>query len=406
MKTPLIISGVLLLFVLSCEPLSNNHKPGSSRQSHSSPRALSHLRDSSTVIPSSSAYYYTTVSFPPDYDWRRDSSYGAVQASINLYRNDSLLLHIPTGSVASPDADMHHFIQGHLYTQFRSGGRTVLAKDGQVILELEREAILAGLLPMDGKLYSLWRNREGDGFFLMEGDLELFSRSKGQPLGSLSLSAYAPSGALYSDLGKPCFCYRNGNDWYVVRESQETAVKKPYWTVFDMRSIDGQMCIFHQGSTSASATFQYKDSYIDYSLPQFKYFKTGYIYANEGEPFCAGAGYEGWDTDNPYTIVDFISGQSVVLPGNGISQMSASPLMLLFYSSDGKTGYYSSKTGIKYLQGSYYHLSPNAGINLDGKLHIALNPMEPGGMPGIWKDGEIQELEINGFISGIYQSSQ
>ena len=395
-----------MLFVCSCEPLSHSHKLGSSRKSHLAPRAVSALRDSSTVIPASSVYYYTTVTFPPDYDWRRDSSYGAVQASINLYRNDSLLLQIPTGTLASPDADMHHFVQGHLYTQFRSGGRTVLAKDGQVILELGREAILAGLLPHDGKLYTLWKNRGGEGFSLLEGDMELFSRSRGQPLGSLDLSAYTPGGALYTDLGKPCFCYRNGNDWYVVRESQESAVKKPYWTVFDMRSIDGQVCIFHQGSTSATATFQYKDSYIDYSLPQYRYFKTGFIYANEEEPFCAGAGYEGWDTDTPLTIVNFVSGKSVVLPGNGICQLSPSPLILLFYSSDGSTGYYSGKSGIKYLQGSYYHLSPHAGINLDGKLLIALNPMEAGGKPGIWKDGEIQELEINGFISGIYQSSQ
>ena len=406
MKTPLIISGVLLLFVFSCEPLSHSHKLGSSRESHLSPRTLSHLRDSSTVILPSSVYYYTTVSFPPEYDWRRDSSYGAVQASVNLYRNDSLLLQIPTGALASPDADMHHFIQGHLYTQFRIGGRTVLAKDGQIILELDQEAILAGILPLEGKLYTLWRNRGGEGFCLLEGDIELFSRSRGQPLGGLNLSAYTPGGALYSDLDKPCFCYRNGNDWYVVRESQESAVKKPYWTVFDMRSIDGQVCIFHQGSTSATATFQYKESLIDYSLPQFKYFKTGFIYANEDEPFCAGAGYEGWDTDTPYTIVNFVSGKSVALPGDGICQISSDPLTLLFYSSDGRLGYYSDNSGIKYLQGSYYHLSPNAGINLDGVLHIVLNPTETGGKPGIWKNGEIRELDMNGFISGIYQSSQ
>ena len=78
----------------------------------------------------------------------------------------------------------------------------------------------------------------------------------------------------------------------------------------------------------------------------------------------------------------------------------------MFYSSDGTTGYYSGSSGIKYLQGSYYHLSPNAGIRIDKKLYIVLNPMEPGRKPGIWKDGVMDELDINGFISGIYQSSQ
>ena len=172
MKTPLIFSGVLLLFVSSCEPLSLNYSIGSSRLSHQTPRALSHTRDSSAI--GGGSVYYTAVSFPPDYDWRRDSSYGAVQASINLYRNDSLIFQIPTGTVASPDADMHHFIKGHLYTQFRFGGRTVLAKDGQPVLELDHEAILAGLLPLDGKLYYLWKNRGGEGFSLMDGSTFCF----------------------------------------------------------------------------------------------------------------------------------------------------------------------------------------------------------------------------------------
>ena len=406
MKTPLFISGVLLLFVCSCEPFSHNHTPGSIRNSHLSPRALSRLRDSSATVSTSDDYYYTTVTFPPDYDWRRDSSYGAVQASVNLYRNDSLLLQVPTGSIACPDADLHHFIQGHLYTQYRSAGRTVLARDGQIILELDHEAILAGLLPLDGKLYTLWKSRTGDGFSLLDGDTEMFSRSRGQPLGSLSIDAYTPGGALYPDLGKPCFCYRDVNDWYVVRDFRETAVKKPYWTVFDMRSIDGQVCIFYHGSSSASACFQYRDSVITFSPPQYKFLKTGYIYDCGDEPFCAGTGYQGWDTDTPYTIVNFLSGQSVALPGNGISLLSASPLVLLFHSSDGSTGYYSGSTGIKYLPGSYYQLSPHPGISMGGKLYIALNPTETGSKPGIWKDWEIQELEINGFISGIYQSSQ
>ena len=394
-----------MLFVLSCEPLSFNHKNGESRFFRQAPNALSYNRDSSASSVGDS-YYYTAVSFPPDYDWRRDTSFGAVQACINLYRNDSLLMQIPTGALANSDADMHHFVKGHLYTQFRSGGRTVLARDGEPVLELEQEAILAGILPSGGKLYTLWRHRGGEGFSLMDGSSTLFSRSRGQPSGSLNISAYLPSGALYEDMGEPCFCYRNGSDWYVVRGSQETSVRKPYRDVFDIRSIDGHVCIFYLGDSSMSSCLQYKDSVINFSLQQFRYSRTGYIYTNEGEPFCSGAGYQGWETEIPYTIVNFLSGQGVALPGSGLSLISSRPLALLFYSPDGRTGYYSQSSGIKYLEGSYYHLSPSEGIRVNGKLHLALNPMEQGRKPFIWKDGEIQELDLNGYISGIYQSSQ
>ena len=394
-----------MLFVWSCEPLSLGHKNGDSRFFHQAPRALSHRRGSSQ-ISAGETFYYTAVSFPDDYDWRRDTSFGAVQASINLYRNDSLLLQVPTGTLASPDADMHHFVQGHLYTQFRTGGRTILTRDGKAVLELDREAILAGILPLEERLYTLWAFRGGEGFALLEGDSQLFSRSRGQPLGGLNLSAYLPSGALYQDLGQPCFCYRNGSDWYIVHGAQESTVIKPSMPVLDMRSIDGQISIFYQGESSESARFGYRGSVFECSLPQFKFLRTGYIYPNEGEPFCAAAGCRGWDTDTPYTIVNFMSGLSVALPGSGISLVSSKPLTLLFYSPDGTTGYFTNSSETKYVQGRYYHLSPCAGIRVNGKLYLALNPMEQGRKPCIWKEGEIQELDLNGFISGIYQSSQ
>ena len=392
-----------MLFAYSCEPLSLNFKNGESRFFHQSPRVVSSVRDSSAVS-GSDVYYYTAVSFPDNYDWRRDTSYGAVQATINLYRNDSLLLRIPTGVLASPDADMHHFIQGHLYTQFRSGGRTILARDGEPLLELEHEAILAGLLPLNGKLYTLWRNRGGDGFSLLEGDSKLFSRSRGQPLGGMALGAYAPYGSLYPDLGKPCFCYRNGSDWYVVRETQESTVNKPQGTVYDMRSIDGKVFTFYM--EGSKAYFHFKETLLNYSLPQNKNSQTGYIYTDNGIPYCVGIAYSGVNMSDNYCLAGFLTGQSITLPGSDISRIAANPLTLMFFSPDGVAGYYSQSTGIKYLDGRFYHLSPYAGTRLNGKLYLALNPMENGRKPLIWKDGEIQELDLNGFISGIYQSSQ
>ena len=396
-----------MLFVCSCEPLSLNYSIGSSRYSHQSPRAISDIRGGSSALPDGKdRYFYTTVSFPPDYDWRQDSLYGAVQASINLFCGDSLVMQVPTGSLACPDADMHHFIGGHLYTLFRSSGRTVLARDGEVCLQLDREAILTGLLPLDGKLYTLWTNRGGEGFFLMEGSNERFSRSKGQPTGGMGLGACIPYGALYPDVGKACFCYRSGNDWFLVRDNEETPIRKPYWPVWDIRSIDGQICIYYQGDNSASGNLQYGESVINFKPSQYLFLKPGYIYCTQEEPLCVSAAYKNSDPDGQYTLLGFISGKSTALPGRVICRISSKPLYLLMSLPDGTTGYYSESSGTKYLQGRYYHISPCEGIRLNGKLHIILNPLEQGGKPGIWIDGELKELDFNGYITGIYQSSQ
>lgn len=394
-----------MLFALSCEPLTLNFKNGESRFFHEAPRALSFVRDGGAVSAIES-YYYTTVSFPEDYDWRRDTSYGAVKAVISLYRNDSILLQIPTGSLASPDADMHHFVQGHLYTQFRSGGRTLLAKDGEPMLELGYEAILAGLLPLGGRIYTLWEHRGGEGFTLLEGDSELFSRSKGKPAGSLSISAYAPYGALYPDMGKPCFSYRNGDDWFVVSGTQESVVRKPSGTIYDLRCTDGQVCLFYRDNSGTKACFHYKQVLINYPLSQQQLSGIGYIYSENGNPYCVGIAYNTGNTATASCLVGFVSGLSVTLPGSYICPLSSNPAVLLFFSPDGTAGYYSMSSGIRYLEGRFYHLSPYSGITLNGSKYIALNPMEQGRKPCIWKDGEIQELDFNGFISGIYQSSQ
>ena len=48
------------------------------------------------------AVFMTAVSFPEDYDWRRDTSLGNVRGSIELYRNGEKILSGPAPSRGRP----------------------------------------------------------------------------------------------------------------------------------------------------------------------------------------------------------------------------------------------------------------------------------------------------------------
>ena len=64
------------------------------------------------------AIFMTAVSFPEDYDWRRDTSLGNVRGSIELYRNGEKILSVPAGSGSrvSLDPDLHHLVDRNYRT--------------------------------------------------------------------------------------------------------------------------------------------------------------------------------------------------------------------------------------------------------------------------------------------------
>ncbi len=271
-----------LLLAAGCTDLGDELIPGRSRTDcHSRERSGgSQDEGGQTVVSTDTTVYLSAVRFEESYNWRRDSTYGAVSYEILFYKDYKPVLTIPSSAEsASPDLDSHHIIDGHLYTEAASLGHTALGRDGETLFSFEGREILRGLLPVGSDVYTLSESRSGDGFSLRKNGKVLFRRESGSVFGDLADPSYRPYGALYRDQDKVSFCYRAGKDrnehYYVVQDCVETmtSLEWRYW-IEDVKVYggypfcaelsclwyelqDGRVWIEEDGSVSVSGWMSY-----------------------------------------------------------------------------------------------------------------------------------------------------
>lgn len=191
--------------------------------------------------------YLTVLEFPRGYDWRRDTSFGEVSGRIVLYRDSVRVLEIPAGpgSLVSLDPDLHHLADGHVYTESCTGSETVIGLDGTRLFSYPGREVLCGLLVEGEDIYTLGRNRSGNGFSLRRNGDIVFSRPGGSIAAQFSSRPEYLSGALYRDGGHMYFSYfeiiGSKRVWYMVEDGAESRVAVPNGGVYDIRIRDGEL---------------------------------------------------------------------------------------------------------------------------------------------------------------------
>ena len=297
---------------------------------------------------SDTVLYMTAVEFPEDYDWRRDTSFGEVSGRLVLFRDSVRILEIPAspGSLASLDPDLHHFVDGHVYTESCSGEETFIGKDGEVLFSYPGRELLCGLVVEGEHVYTLGRNRSGSGFsFRLNGE-ELFSRPDGGIAAHFSARPEYLSGALYRDGGHLYFSYwqpledgGNNRAWYVVEDGVESRVEVPDGRMYDIRIRDGDPVITLIKSSPLGVYSYYEGSWKDVVAV-----------SKEGR--------------------------------------------LTVYSPIWPTSHY---IGMRMLFLSFR----NACLS-GHRLYIAMNPLDGDERPFLWRDGEVlYHIDIHGFITEV-----
>ena len=293
------------------------------------------------------AVFMTAVSFPEDYDWRRDTSLGNVSGSIELYRDGERILSVPAGSGSrvSLDPDLHHLVDGHLYTEYCTDGKTVIGLDGEELFSYPGRELLCGLLVEDGDVYTLGQNRSGGGFSLRRNGGEILSRKDGYIAVHMSASPEYPTGALYRVSGHLYFSYweaglsGNGRFWYIVEDGEGTPVDNlGAEGAYDIRIRNGTMHFSTMGSTTVRR-WAYTDGTWRASMN---------IYGD---------------------------GQVIVMAPSGSSAYYLSPALFFSFRNACLCG---------------------------RDFYIGINPAEPGETPFLWKDGDtVFRPDINGFITAV-----
>lgn len=333
---------------------------------------------------------FTAVRFPDSYDWRRDSLYGSVSYEVILYKNSEQVLRISPASASciSPAHDTHHIIGGHLYTECSGSDYTAIGRDGEEIFRFNGREFLKGLLPDGNDVYTLSQKRSGEGFSLRKNGEILFSRNGGIIFGDMGDPSYGENGALYSDGGRHCFCYRSGSSgdasYYMVRNGKEDKIE-----------ADGE--IYQDVKIYGDSLYLVRQQILGYNVSD------GRIWPDNG----AGHSVSGW-----FSGRNGASRFSGVMPygkAGLISKVSMREASIYH----GRESEYavSADDGTVYIERypdsgeiripGYWFMSP-ACASLAGDLFCAaLEPEDAEGHPVIVKQGKETEIPIHGYISRV-----
>ena len=160
--------------------------------------------------PNDTSIYISFIRMLDDYDWRRDTALRTDGCELVLMKNMQEILRIPVNeeNCISPDTDMHHIIDGHLYTDYSTRDETIIKCDGKILLKYPGREYLCGLTYRDGDLYTLGQNRNGGGFSLRKNGEVQYKKTGGYIVGSFTNTTYGTGGALFEVDGELCFTYK------------------------------------------------------------------------------------------------------------------------------------------------------------------------------------------------------
>lgn len=359
---------------------------------------------------SRSTTYVTAFDYPEGYDWRYNPEKGEVRCSLVVFTNGKPTLKVPVGNAyhVSDDPDMHRVIEGHLYTDFATEDQTIIKKDGKPYLTYEGRESILDMVARKDSLYTLGHRRDGRGFSLRLNGEVVLERDRGYTFGKLSLvddevcfAFVEPIEAAGEKLER-YYYYKNGT-------VAQTALRADIMKVWDIE--------FHSGKVKALATLTgISDPVIlsdtgNYTLPLP--YGTGLI---SGRIFSVG------ENLGAEMILSSRTGLSSALWLDNklyCSFGNAQAVSSIWSGDEGVAcvlnARSTSSAGAIFRMGESYALplglssQGSAPIDMaDGILTVGLSSVN-GSKPVLWKDGEMEELDVNGYIctvSSAVQSSQ
>ena len=349
---------------------------------------------------SHSVCYMTALDYRKGYDWRTDSERGTVRCSLVVYADERPIMKVPVGDAyeTGADVDMHRIIKGHLYTDYSTESETVIKKDGtQLYRYPSRESIL-GMDIVGEDLYTLGQSRNAAGITLRKNGEVLFDRQQANVIGQL-----------YNDRDSLCFAFCEQIDGtsnqryysYVGTRLSQIAVRediKKVWDIFVCQ--EETMYVASLVGVKAPILFVGDKMTIlplkaDATLISCRIFKTDEKVGVEGTcRLNTGVHY-----NTVWLGADELYGSS----GSG---------SVVALRTDGEGVFFainpSNSDGMIYRAGEQYTMPADYAVMssdgmciIDGILRVGLSSTK-GDKPLVWKDGAMDTLDINGYISAMY----
>lgn len=379
---------------------------------HGRPRGVWNLRDTSRAgssdhgsgQPPGKALYVTAVEYPEGYAWASDTLFGTSGASIDLFRDGKLVLSVPTGHgcCVSPDPDMHHFLNGHLYTEYSDLSRTYIGRDGERLFSYEGCEMVKGLIEAGGDLYTLGLDRSGAGISLRRnGELE-FRRAGCVPCGDLYVQSYDPSGALYMDEGKLCFGFMDpvSGEWFLYCEGSVEKLPVVAAKVYDVRRVGGSNCVLSRSGTILNLSAGTRNTRVNLGneIPQddFRIVNRkgrALFYGTVTVRYGADAEVRVWSEDGLMAVFEGRGGW--IFDWDDFSYCVAQNRL-------GRIVAYNPEYGEESFTDPFYMPSYRCVSLTDNGIAMALTPSGSNATPYIHSFKSDTPVGINGFLTGIY----
>ena len=355
----------------------NNTRPDAPQRDSSDSGVRTDPSKPDTVI------YCSAVRCANDYDWQRDTACNTASCEVLLFRNGKEILCIPAGKGfhVSPAPDLHHIIDGHLYTEYCTLEETIICRDGQELLRYKGNEILKGLVYKDNHIHTLARKRDGSGFtyridgeiMLAQGDMKVF--------GGFDNPSYPATGGLYLDGEDIIFCYKgsgSNNACYAVVNGMVKDLNLPRSGILDVKINCGQVLTATTNDLDAKWT---EASVI-----------TGSTYVLAGTTSvwaCAAA-----------------RGRIIyerLCKGEATVYCSPNRAVAVRCSEGGKVSLNYSTLNERTFDGSWHLFTPACCAVIGDELLVGLSPKERDGRAKLCLGAKTYELEGlgNGFITGV-----
>lgn len=349
------------------------------------------------------------VSYPEDYDWRRDTLCGDLECRLLVYRDSTLLRAFPAGwrHQTSPEADTHFLFGEDLFTIWRDRGKVVIKKNGLTLTEFASTEIIRGILPLDGALWTL--GTDASGLHLRKDGETVFERKGAEVYDAVGDNGTDISGALYTDRSRICFSYTKDGQWHIVSGTEDTIIDAggAIDMIMRVRLLDGTLYILgdrqgapgpylYDGKSNRKLLYYTLDPQSDQRL-----------FVQDGEVFFAGCIWdksgmvttEVWDADNRQIAVR--SGLCHIYSAkDGGAYVALACTGAAYTPEVGECVYVNSPgCGAACFDTGHYFSGSRGAAYSDGVLAVGLAPLE--GRPFVWKNGERIDFPVHGYVSAV-----
>lgn len=348
--------------------------------------------------------YITGFDYPEGYDWKADLQAGNVKCSLVVFSDMAPVMKVPVGEEyeISWEPDMHRIIGGHLYTDWSSDRETVIKKDGQLLFRYEGREMICGMIPDGDDLYSLGQNRSGAGFCYRKNGEPVFEKNTGYVIGNLMQTSQGIGFAYCEPI-----VLNEGNvyRYYFVLDgvAGQVAVREDVKKIWDVIMYEGKVCFIADlvGVNTPVAICGEKMSGL--SVPGASSMLACRFVPASGKLFV-----EGVFTSDGCTLRSALWLEGVLYRtfGSGYTVSSLCTwkdglCCLLNSAAAGSSAKIFRFGDISDVPAGYIPAGSSPLAVVDGILYVGLSSVS-GKKPVVWKDGSVQELDINGYISSVY----